>query len=396
MNPRVPTSLPCELVLARPAPVARRARGSVLLVVLVTIAFVTVALTAFIERSMNDLLVEHRAYAANRLRLEACSVLETTLAVLEDFRLANGSLKSPAEGWGDPLTWVGYEPAEGHKVEVTFIDESGKFSLPNVTQSTLLNLFKDWGLSQSEGEIIADAILGWMKADYVPTSASAPDKDDYEREEIPFTPPGRPMRSFDELATIAVARDVFYDDAGQPNELWHRFASAFSLYSYQSPSLNGATPELLAGLGASDANQQKQLNDYLAGRGVYESNGPGFFKSAADAATILGAQSPATQLDTQIRALRIIVTVREGRSAYRINALIAPPNGATIPAAAPPRKADTTKQNEGQTSNNPPTPAVSNTSGATQTAKKLNYPFTILEFRENDEMPSPITPPTSS
>ena len=377
------------------APVVRRTRGSVILVVLVTIAFVTVALTAFIERSMNDLLVEHRSYAANRLRLEACSVLETTLGVLEDFRLANGSLKSPAEGWGDPLAWVGYEPAEGHKVEITFIDESGKFSLPNVTQSTLLNLFKDWGLSQGDSEIVADAILGWMKPDYVPTSASAPDKDDYEREEIPFTPPGRAMRSFDELATIAVARDVFYDDAGQPNELWHRFASAFSLYSYQSPSLNGATPELLAGLGASDAAQQKQLNDFLTGSGMYESNGPGFFKSAQDAATILGAQSPATQLDTQIRALRIIVTVREGRSAFRINALIAPPNGATIPAPAP-SKTDTTAQNGGQTSNNTPTPAVSNSSGTSQTAKKLNYPFTILEFRENDEMPSQITPPTSS
>lgn len=394
MNKRVTTSSVHLPLLGCSAPAVRRARGSVILVVLVTIAFVTVALTAFIERSMNDLLVEHRAYAANRLRLEACSVLETTLAVLEDFRLANGSLKSPAEGWGDPLTWVGYEPAEGHTVEVTFVDESGKFSLPNVTQATLLNLFKDWGLSQTEGEIVADAILGWMKPDYVPTSASAPDKDDYEREEIPFTPPGRAMRSFDELATIAVARDVFYDDAGQPNELWHRFASAFSLYSYQSPSLNGATPELLAGLGVSDANQQKQLNDYLAGRGMYESNGPGFFKSAADAATILGAQSPATQLDTQIRALRIIVTVREGRSAFRINALIAPPNGATIPPPAP-AKADTTAQNGGQTSNNPPTPAVSNSSGNAQTAKKLNYPFTILEFRENDEMPSPITPPTS-
>lgn len=395
MNKRITTFSARMRVPAPSAPCGRRARGSVILVVLVTIAFVTVALTAFIERSMNDLLVEHRAYAANRLRLEACSVLETTLAVLEDFRLANGSLKSPAEGWGDPLTWVGYEPVEGHKVEVTFIDESGKFSLPNVTQSTLLNLFKDWGLSQAEGEIVADAILGWMKPDYVPTSASAPDKDDYEREEIPFTPPGRAMRSFDELATIAVARDVFYDDAGQPNELWHRFASAFSLYSYQTPSLNGATPELLAGLGASDAAQQKQLNDYLAGRGLYEGNGPGFFKSPQDASTILGAQSPATQLDTQIRALRIIVTVREGRSAFRINALIAPPNGATIPAPAP-SKTDTTAQNGGQTSNNPPTPAVSNSSGSSQSAKKLNYPFTILEFRENDEMPSQITPPTSS
>jgi general secretion pathway protein K len=369
---------------------AMRERGSVLLIVLITIVFVSVALFAFMERASNDLLVENRSYAAARLRLEAYSALETTLAVLEDFRQVNGSLKSPAEGWGDPLGWANYTPEEGRKVEVSFIDESGKFSLPNVTQATLLNLFKDWGLSQSEAEIVADAILGWMKKDYVASSASAPDKDDYEREEIPFDPPGRPLRSFDELATIAVARDVFYDDTGMPNELWHRFANAFSLYSYTTPSVNGASAELLAGLGVSDSTQQKQLNDYLHGNGLYQNQGPGYFKSAQDAATILGTQSPVAQLDTQIRALRIIITVREGQSSFRVNALVAPPNGAQIPQVT---QTDTTKQNNSQ---NTPNPQPSNTSTpSSQTAKKLNYPFTILEFRENDEMPTPLTPASS-
>ncbi|MFT3782945.1 MAG: type II secretion system protein GspK [Nibricoccus sp.] len=370
-----------------------RARGSVILIVLITIIFASVALFAFMERASNDLLVESREYSASNLRLEAYSALETTLAVLDDFRQANGSLKSPAEGWGDPLAWAGYTPAEGRTVEITFIDESGKFSLPNVTQATLLNLFKDWGLAQSEGEIVADAILGWMKKEYVPSSASAPDKEDYEREEIPFLPPGRPLRSFDELATIAVARDVFYDENGQPNELWHRFANAFSLYAYSTPSLNGASSELLAGLGVSDSGQQKQLNDFLAGRGLYENQGPGYFKSPEDAAAIVGAQSPATQLSTQIRALRIIVTVREGQSSFRINTLVSPPNGATIPVVQPTQK-DTSSQNSSQTQPTP-TPSAGSSSSSTQTAKKLNYPFTILEFRENDEMPMPVMPASS-
>ena len=367
-------------------------RGSIILIVLITIIFASVALYAFMERASNDLLVENRSYAADRLRLEAYSALETTLAVLEDFRQANGSLKSPAEGWGDPLAWAGYEPEEGRKVEVTFVDESGKFSLPNVTQATFLNLFKDWGLSQSEAELLADAVLGWMKKDYVPTSASAPDKDDYEREEIPFDPPGRPLRSFDELATIAVARDVFYDESGQPNEFWHRFVNAFSLYSYTTPSVNGASSELLAGLGVSDSTQQKTLNDYLHGAGNYQTQGPGYFKSPADAANILGTQSPVAQLDTQIRALRIIVTVREGQSSFRVNALISPPNGATIPVVQT-NQTDTSNQNSSQNPVNNPSP--SNNASSSQTTKKLNYPFTILEFRENDEMPSPLTPASS-
>ena len=105
---------------------------------------------------------------------------------------------------------------------------------------------------------------------------------------------------------------------------------------------------------------------------------------------MFGAQSPAAVLGTQISSLRIIVTVREGRSSFRVNALIAPPNGATIPVV----KTDTaTTANQGNNTNssNSATTAT-NTPTSSQTTKKLNYPFTILEFRENDEMPSPPQP----
>ena len=363
------------------------------MIVLITLVFATFAMYAFIERASNDLLVEKRSSDASRLRLEAYSALETTIAVLEDFRLANGSLRSPSEGWSDPLTFAGYEPAEGRKVEVSFEDESGKYSLPNVTQATLINLFKAWGVSDSESGKVSDAILGWMKKDHVASSAGAPEAEDYEREEIPFSPPGRPMRSFSELGTIASARDLFYDETRQPNELWHRFANAFSLYSFQSPSINGASPELLAGLGVTDSGQQKQLDDYIHGRGAYENRGGGYFKNAQDVSAMFGAQSPASSLSTQISSLRIIITVREGRSSFRINALIAPPGGATIPVV---QTNQSTNANQGNT----PAPAE-NTSptgtanGASQATKKLNYPFTILEFRENDEMPSPLQPVSS-
>jgi len=370
-------------------PAAPDQRGSVLLIVLITLMFATAAMFVFIERASNDLLVEKRSSDASRLRLEAYSALETAIAVLEDFRQANGMLRSPSEGWGDPLAFAGYQPAEGRTVEVTFEDESGKYSLPNATQATFVNLFKAWEIPESDATRLADAILGWMKKDYVAASASAPDAEDYEREEIPYDPPGRPLKSFNELATIAVARDFFYDETGLPNAYWQRFVSAFSLYSFQSPSINGASPELLAGLGITDTVQQKQLDDYIHGRGFYENKGAGFFKTPQDVAAMFGAQSPAAALSTQISSLRIIVTVREGRSSFRVNALLAPPGGATIPVA--PANQSSTANASDSASNT--TPATS--PAATQTAKKLNYPFTILEFRENDEMPSPPQPVSS-
>src|ERR1043165_1535429 len=61
-------------------------RGFVIVVVMVTMLFATAALLTFMEKASNDLLVEQRAATANRLRAEAYSALEVTLAVLEEFR----------------------------------------------------------------------------------------------------------------------------------------------------------------------------------------------------------------------------------------------------------------------------------------------------------------------
>src|SRR3954463_5314056 len=93
-------------------------RGSVLVIVMITLIFTTFALVAFIEKASGDLLVEARAAQAARLRSEAYSALETTLAVLEDFRQVGRGLRSPAEGWGDPLTFAAWTPKEGRTVDI--------------------------------------------------------------------------------------------------------------------------------------------------------------------------------------------------------------------------------------------------------------------------------------
>ena len=71
-------------------------RGSVLVIVLVTLMFATLALIAFVEKASDDLIVEAREASATRLRREAFSALEVTLGVLEDFRQVNSGLRSPA------------------------------------------------------------------------------------------------------------------------------------------------------------------------------------------------------------------------------------------------------------------------------------------------------------
>jgi general secretion pathway protein K len=400
----------CHLPLA-PVPARRhRRRGSILVLVLITLVVVGLAMTLFIEKASNDLLVEVRANDASHLRLEAYSALETTLAVLEDFRATIGALHSPAEGWGDPLGFAAYAPAEGRTVEVTFVDESGKLSLPNVEPTTLVNLFKAWELSQNDAEKLADALLGWMRPDYIPSAAGAPQPEDYERDEIPFAPPGRSFQSFDELASIDYAREVFYDEHGNRNELWHRFAATFSLFSYDTPNINAAPPDLLAALGDLDTTRQQQrsLDDFLSGADNRAGAGAaGYFTSTDEIATLLGGTSPAMSMGVEIKALRIIVTVREGESVYRLNVLAAPPKGAAPPKSwtetAETAAAAAGDANSGAPAGNPAAAGASTATGRTATgvasggtsaaasaatATELNYPYVFLEIRENDVIPS--------
>lgn len=392
-----------------PAGIARRAaptqsgsprskiqRGSILLIVMVTLLFAAFALVVFVEKAGVDLLVETRDASARRLRREAFSALEVTLATLEDFRAANSGLHSAAEGWGDPLVWAGWSPTEGRTVEISFEDESGKISLAHADDTAFANLFKSWEISQSDAERLTDALLVWMKKDHIPKSAFPAD---YERGELPYVPPLRPLKSFAELAAIDQARDFFYDERGRPNERWFRFTAAFSTFNFAKTNLNSAQGDVLAALGNYDPVQRSRFGEYLTGTGAYQTQGPGFFHTTAEAATLLGTPRLPNSFDTQIQALRINLTVREGRLFYRLSAVVAPPNGATIvTTTATSQRAQPSGAQRTAAPTAAPTAPASGTTAANNAAsanqKKLNYPFTLLEIRENDAIPSAPPPPS--
>jgi hypothetical protein len=370
-------------------------RGSVLVIVMITLIFTTFALVAFIDKASSDFLVESRVVEARRLRAEAYSALEATLAVLEDFRQVGGGLHSPAEGWHDPLAFAEWTPAEGRTVTVSFEDESAKLSLPRADAATLTKLFESWDMTHAEAERLADALMGWMKGDHIYETSVSPD---YERGQIPYLPPARPLRSFQELAVIEVAREVFFED-GQPNALWHRFTRSVSLFNYRQPNINGANPDVLTAVGQFDEFQQEKMNEYLTGAGAYKSQGPGWFKDVATARNIAGAiGSDSGGFGTSISALRILITVQDGLSQFHLSAVVAPlQNGATTVQTNATAARNQASAAAGQGSGTQPqpsgTPAASTNPNAVSNAKKLNYPFTLLEIRENDEIPPPPPPP---
>jgi hypothetical protein len=410
-------------------------RGSVLLVVLVMLLFTAGILTTFIDKASTDLIVEARRIRADRLRSEAYSALEVTLAVLNEFVLADANaLRSPQEGWNDPLAFAGWEPEEGHTVTVAFEDESGKIPLANVDATTLNTLFKAWEMSDTDAQEMTDAILSWTKTNYTPTSTY---QATYDQGDLPYAAPRRSMLSFNELAAIDLAAKFFYDENGRPNAYWHRFVDTFSLYTFTQPNINAFPihPDVLTAYGKFEPEVQQKLSDYLAGAGNYEGGGPKYFKVRNDANPVIGTGGNLNNFNTFIRALRVHVTVHEGDAQYRLTAMIAPPNGATTvqstatnnPTAASNAGAGTNTvaagtgaaQGQGQqgrgavgaNANNGRAGAAANgrggaaagtgrggtgaTGAAANSTTSLRYPFTVLEIRENYDPPQ-LSAPTST
>ena len=377
-----------------------KTRGSILIIVMITLLFTVTALVAFMERARNDLAVEARSVIADRLRMEAYSAVEVTLATLEDFRLADNGLHSTSEGWGDPLGWAGWTPSPGHTVEVAFEDESGKIPLIHVDATLLNNLFANWGMADTDAKHLTDVLLAWMQKNYISTTAFSPD---YEQSAVPYDPPLRPMRSFTELASIDFAKDLFYDK-GVPNGLWWRFCSDFSIFNYAKPDINGANPDVMAAVGQFGDTQQQSVAGYLTGTGTYSTLGQQWFQDTNALRGVVGAVGNPGSFATTITALRINVTVHEGRSQYRLSCVIAPQGGArTVQTTATDMRKGTSSGTTGEAGSSTTLPGQASTSQSTaapttaQTAAaatvNLQYPFTVLEIQENDGIPTPPPPP---
>ncbi|MBT5902329.1 MAG: hypothetical protein HOH58_09500 [Opitutaceae bacterium] len=368
----------------------RRERGTVLVIVLVTLLFTTLALLLFIEKASTDLIVHVRDSDRIRLRQEAYSALETTLAVLVDFREVIGGLHSPAEGWAEPLEWGDYEPEEGREVKVTFVDESGRIPFSSLDFQMWVVLFESWGVREFDAEKWADALMGWSQEEYVASTFDAPRLEDYERDPLGFAPPGRAPHSWEELRAIDLIRDEFFDETGRPNEYYQRMQESVTLLKYSTPNINAASNGALAALGRYDENQQELLRDYLGGGGVYRSQGPGYFTDAGEVATVLGDQAVIEGFGTEIQALRITVEVTQGAASYVLSVVIAPPGGAAPNATEPiPERESLNGQAETESATRNPiiaaaAMAIAGPGGEDDLPDSIEYPFTLLSIQEMD------------
>jgi general secretion pathway protein K len=393
--------------MASPAPTHRAPvdpagpTASIIILVMVTLLFTAAALVAFLDKASNDLLVEARSAAAARLRPDAYSALEVTLAVLEDFQQADHGLHHPNEGWGDPLDWAGWAPADGRTVDVAFEDESGKLSLNHTSAATMLLLFQAWQLAPPDAQRLTDELQSWMHQNYTAVSAFNPD---YEQSAIPYDAPHRAIRSYGELAAIDGARDLFYAN-GRPTDLYWRFCQDFSVFNFARPNLNGANTDVLAALGQFNDTQDGQIATRLGGSLANSKLVHPWFADNADLESVVSSEVGNPRAFTYtVSALRILITVHDKADQFRLSAVVSPQGGGatTVQATATDVKASEAASNNGETTNTvsvtpkaQTTTTANNAQAAAAAATKANlqFPFRILEIIENDAIPNPPPPP---
>ena len=347
-------------------------RGSVILFVLGVVLLTAFLLTRLIDRAGGELLAETKASSRATLRDQAYAALEVTFAVLADVSAGDGGLHAPQQGWDKPLEYASYEPPAGFQIDVSYEDESGKLSLASVNEAILQHYFETIGATVSEAERLTDAVLAWTRKDYLPGSSDA-DPRNYENTPLPYAPPQRALRTFEELRAVNVARQLFFDAEGQWTDLGNKFRAGASLYEFTNVNINSARSSTLMALGVEDTQARAVEREVSAPPDPMHA--AKYYRSVAEAASVYGGLGQ-SGLGADVQCLRVRITARQGGRIFTLETVIQP-GGATGPAAS----ANPATPAENTDPNVPPSTPVD---PRALTRKSIDYPFRILEIRESD------------
>lgn len=397
----------------------RSRRGSVVVVVLVLVALGSMLMLRLIEDNSLELALAAREADRHRLRAEAWSEMELTLAVLAEMnRIDSNRLHVPAQGWGDPHAYAGIAVRPGLNITYIFEDESAKLPLANMSLLDLTNLLEALGLSLRDAQSVGDAILAWTKPNYEPQDALASELA-YERAALAYRPAGRPLRSFEELRSIGVAKNFFFDEDGRPRPLLADFKRCVSLYSFGGTNVNTCDPLVFRAKGYDDRTIE-QIMAYRTDPARRPSGSAPYFNSMASFRSVSGNPGLSNGLSTLCRLLQVRVRLQEGRASHEVSALVvlnpaasfpepmANPDEAEAITQGQPRAANTLTAKTTDASKSTPTSNGRQTAGtqslstgrstiggdAAAASGGVQYPFQILAWGESSGSKEPDTTET--
>ncbi len=347
------------------------ARGAVLVFTLVMIFMTSVAIFLFIEKATYEIRTEAVHMERDRMRPLAYSALETVMAVLHDIREIEGALYDSPQGWENPLEYAGVSLPGDARVTVSFVDETGKLPLPRMDRDRLILLFEELEFEPRLVEDLADALLAWVDEGYEQGQMSA-GLSGYDRGDLPYRASHQPLKSLYELAAVAGFSELFFDEGGTPTGAFYRFAEVVSLRDFGEVNINTASTRVLRVWGEFSETQRLVSVDELRRESVR--NESGYFENLGEANVHLGVDFPGGRFGTSIRFLRVNIRVSEGGAEHRLSALLDVETAASRDTAqADARSVRTERLGR----------ATESERASVSDHVLENYPFTILELREN-------------
>ena len=337
-------------------PCSRSSRdGSVLVAVLAIILLLSFLITKFMEEALEDLEYRSIFNEPADVRSYAYSILELSLATIHEVALIDdGKLYAPEQGWGRPLEYAGTEIPHGWEVSVQIEDQGGKLPI-NTMQEALLNrmLEESFEFDFGTARELSSILLDWIDADDSRRLNGA-ESEDYLRRDPPYRAANGPLQSLEELRMLEVWEEEFFDEAGQPNELFTKLSNMVSVYRSGPVNLNKAPPDVLELLALEGGYNEDYIFDGL--------EQPYLTQAPASVDTASGG--------VEIELLRVTVSLIRGNVPYTVSALVEP-NFNTESAGrgnAPGRRGD---------EDSPRT-------GTEEEQAAIRYPFNILQLSEYD------------
>lgn len=355
-------------------------KGSVLIAVLAMTALVSFILLEFMEEATAKIKYYGLFYNRDDLRTEAYSVLETTLAVIDEIREIDNALHSPVQGWGNPLQYSKLQFDPSLKIDVRISDETAKFSLTRADPLILNTIFDEMGISLQDAETLTDSILDWIDEDDLERLNGA-EIDYYENIGNGYNPANAELQSWEELRLIKGFDTLFFDETGHPTDYFNQFKSAVSLYSSSPVNLNSAGSFVLAVLARLSGFDKEALDTYISGLdGERDTPDDRLINSRNHPFFPTGITSSGGIADLQSQVLKVEVDVERGESNFLLSTIVSW-TGANPSANTGRTNVETVYSDDGKIIGGKPQRGGTKTKGNARA--ELGYPFQVKRITEN-------------
>ena len=193
------------------SPGLHKQRGVALVIVLWILLLITISTGAYTLMARMDTLEAHTVLSGTKARLAAEAGINLAILSLQD-------PNEEAQLIPDGRSYV--VPYQEMMVEVQVTDERGKLDINRADEATLINLFSNHGLDESDSQLLAAAVLDWVDADEMERVNGA-ELGAYEAAGLQVGPGNRRFIMVEEILQVL----------GMPWELYKRMEPGMTVYS---------------------------------------------------------------------------------------------------------------------------------------------------------------------